>query len=117
MTAALPRPDGHAGGQCHHDQEPQFRLAGADALGVGDIRQHRRQQQQQQPVHECDQGDADGVRAAVGASTAELHDQLPRHHIRATRRICAYRLGCVAEVTAFPTANLTRFGLPARIRP
>jgi len=61
MTASLPRPDGHAGGQCHHDQEPQFHLAGADALGVGDIRQHRRQQQQQS-VHECDQGDADGAR-------------------------------------------------------
>jgi hypothetical protein len=76
-----------------------------------------KQQQQQQPVHECDQGDADGARAAIGASTAELRDQLARHHIPATRRVCAYRLGCVAEVTAFLTADLTRFGLPGRIRP
>jgi hypothetical protein len=37
--------------------------------------------------------------------------------IPATRRVCAYRLGCVAEVTAFLTADLTRFGSPARIRP
>jgi hypothetical protein len=56
-------------------------------------------------------------RAAIDASTAELRDQLPRHHHPATQRGCAYRLGCVAEITAFLTVDLSRFGLPARIRP
>jgi hypothetical protein len=29
----------------------------------------------------------------------------------ATQRVCAYRLGCVAEITAFRTVDVTRFGV------